>query len=124
MNVIEMILNYMACPGNLMPPTRDLSFTGLDEFVNKLVAEKYKVKSSEEEPNVVRKNDDASIIEELVSDNEQEDVSKPKIKKKTMRPSIAKIEFVKLKKQEKTAKKTVKQVEQHMQNTHSPRGNQ
>nr|GEY02783.1 ribonuclease H-like domain-containing protein [Tanacetum cinerariifolium] len=129
MNVIEMILNYMACPGkgrtklctygflifkfqlrgNLMPPTRDLSFTGLDEFVNKLVAEKYKVKSSEEKPNVVRKNDDAPIIEELVSDNKQEDVSKPKIKKKTIRPSIAKIEFVKPKKQEKTAKKTVKQ---------------
>nr|GEW25829.1 retrovirus-related Pol polyprotein from transposon TNT 1-94 [Tanacetum cinerariifolium] len=35
--------------GNFIPPTPDLSFTGLDEFVNKLVAEIYKAKSSEEE---------------------------------------------------------------------------
>nr|GEV95398.1 retrovirus-related Pol polyprotein from transposon TNT 1-94 [Tanacetum cinerariifolium] len=32
-----------------MPPTPDLSFTGLDEFVNKPVGENYKAKSSEEE---------------------------------------------------------------------------
>nr|GEU83649.1 hypothetical protein [Tanacetum cinerariifolium] len=36
--------------GNFMPPTPDLSFTGLDEFVNKPVVENYKAKSSEEEP--------------------------------------------------------------------------
>nr|GEW07321.1 retrovirus-related Pol polyprotein from transposon TNT 1-94 [Tanacetum cinerariifolium] len=41
-----------------------------------------------------------------------------------IRPSIAKIEFVKSKLEEKTARKTVKQVEQHRQNTHSSRGNQ
>ncbi|GJS07415.1 retrovirus-related pol polyprotein from transposon TNT 1-94 [Tanacetum coccineum] len=45
--------------GNFMPPTPDLSFTGLDKFVNKLVVENCKVMSSEEEPKVVRKNDDA-----------------------------------------------------------------
>nr|GEW03774.1 hypothetical protein [Tanacetum cinerariifolium] len=39
----------------------------------------------------------------------------------TQRPSIAKIEFVKSKQQEKTARKFVKQVEQHRQNTYSPR---
>nr|GEV71866.1 hypothetical protein [Tanacetum cinerariifolium] len=54
-------------------------------------------KSSEEEPKVVRKNDDAPIIKEWVSDNEEEDVSQPKIEKKTVRPSIAKIKFVKSK---------------------------
>nr|GEV71867.1 hypothetical protein [Tanacetum cinerariifolium] len=54
-------------------------------------------KSSEEDPKVVRKNDDALIIKEWVSDNEEEDVSQPKIEKKTVRPSIAKIEFVKSK---------------------------
>nr|GFA82565.1 hypothetical protein [Tanacetum cinerariifolium] len=32
-------------------------------------------KSSKEEPMVVRKNDDASIIEEWMSDNEEKDVS-------------------------------------------------
>nr|GEW74736.1 hypothetical protein [Tanacetum cinerariifolium] len=35
----------------------DLYFIGLDEFVNKPVVENCKAKSSEEEPNVVRKND-------------------------------------------------------------------
>ncbi|GJS52072.1 putative ribonuclease H-like domain-containing protein [Tanacetum coccineum] len=109
---------------NFMPPTPDLSFTGLDEFVNKPVVENYKAMSSEEEPKVVRKNNDALIIEEWVPDNEEEDVSQPKIKKKTIRPSIVKKEFVKSKQQEETARKIVKQVEQHGQNTHIPRGNQ
>ncbi|GKB92886.1 retrovirus-related pol polyprotein from transposon TNT 1-94 [Tanacetum coccineum] len=40
--------NYNAVPppytGNFMPPTPDLSFTGLDEFVNKPVVENYKKK--------------------------------------------------------------------------------
>ncbi|GJZ20796.1 uncharacterized mitochondrial protein-like protein [Tanacetum coccineum] len=76
--------------------------------------------SSEEEPKVVRKNDDAPIIEDWVSDNEEENVSQTKTKKKIVKPSIAKIEFVKPKQQEKTARKTVK----HRQNTHSSRGNQ
>nr|GEU46001.1 hypothetical protein [Tanacetum cinerariifolium] len=43
-----------------------------------------------EDLKVVRKNIDASIIEEWMSDNEEEDVSQPKIEKKTVRPSIAK----------------------------------
>nr|GEW58853.1 hypothetical protein [Tanacetum cinerariifolium] len=107
-----------------MPLTPNLSFTGLDEFVNKPVVENYKAKSSKKEPKVVRKNDDALIIEEWVSDNEEEDVPQPKIEKNTVGPSIAKIEFVKSKQQEKTARKTDKQVEQLRQNTHSPRGNQ
>ncbi|GJU56946.1 ribonuclease H-like domain-containing protein [Tanacetum coccineum] len=59
---------YNAVPppytGNFMPPTPDLSFTGLDEFFNKLVVENSKAMSSEEEPKVVRKSDDALIIEE------------------------------------------------------------
>ncbi|GJT69622.1 putative ribonuclease H-like domain-containing protein [Tanacetum coccineum] len=120
--------NYNAVPppytGNFMPPTPDLSFIGLDEFVNKHVVENCKAMSSKEEPKVVRKNDDAPCIEEWVSDDEEEDVSQPKIEKKIVRPSIVKKEFVKSKQQEKTARKTVKQVEQHRQNTHSPRGNQ
>nr|GEW30317.1 retrovirus-related Pol polyprotein from transposon TNT 1-94 [Tanacetum cinerariifolium] len=45
--------NYNAVPppytGNFMPPTPDLSFTGLDEFVNKPVVENYKAKSNEKE---------------------------------------------------------------------------
>ncbi|GKB26222.1 hypothetical protein Tco_0865623 [Tanacetum coccineum] len=120
--------NYNAVPPpyieNFMPPTPDLSFTGLDEFVNEPVVENCKVMSSEEEPKVVMKNDDAPIIEEWVSNDEEEDVSQPKTKKETVRPSIVKKEFVKSKQQEKSTRKTVKQVEQHRQNTHNSRGNQ
>nr|GEW87423.1 hypothetical protein [Tanacetum cinerariifolium] len=107
-----------------IPPTPDLSFTGLEEFVNKHIVENYKAKSSKEKPKEVRKNDDALIVEEWLLDNEEEDVSQPKIEKKTVRPSIAKKEFVKSKHQEKTTRKTVKQVKQHRENTHRPRGNQ
>ncbi|GJV27131.1 hypothetical protein Tco_1383579 [Tanacetum coccineum] len=49
---------------NFMPPTSDLSFTSLDKFVNEPVVENCKAMPSEEEPKVVRKNDDAPIIEE------------------------------------------------------------
>ncbi|GKG46371.1 hypothetical protein Tco_0501217, partial [Tanacetum coccineum] len=59
-----------------MPLTPDFSFVGLDEFVNKPVVENCKVMSSEEEPKV------ALIIEEWVSDYEEEDVSQAKIEKK------------------------------------------
>ncbi|GJU44179.1 hypothetical protein Tco_1201445 [Tanacetum coccineum] len=67
--------------GNFMPPTPDLSFTGLDEFVNEPVVENCKAMSSEEEPKVVRKDDDAPSIEEWVSDDEEEDVSQLKTEK-------------------------------------------
>ncbi|GJS72645.1 hypothetical protein Tco_0705486 [Tanacetum coccineum] len=105
-----------------MPPTPDLSFTGLDEFVNKPIVENRK--SNEEVFEIVRKNNDAPIIEEWVSDSEEENASQPKIEKKIVKLSIAKIEFVKTKQEEKTARKTVKLAEKHRQNTHSPRGNQ
>nr|GEY27064.1 hypothetical protein [Tanacetum cinerariifolium] len=88
--------NYNVVPppytGNFMPPTPNLSFTGLDKFVNKPVVENCKAKSSKEETRVVRKNDDSLIIEEWVSGNGEEDVSQPKVERKTVRPSIAKIE--------------------------------
>ncbi|GJV35819.1 uncharacterized mitochondrial protein-like protein [Tanacetum coccineum] len=80
-----------------------------DEFVNKPIVENCKAMSSKEKPKVVRKNDDAPCIEEWVSDDEEEDVSQPKIEKKIFRPSIVKKEFVKSKQQQKTARKTVKQ---------------
>ncbi|GJT58856.1 putative ribonuclease H-like domain-containing protein [Tanacetum coccineum] len=117
-------LGYNAVPppytGNFMPPTPDLSFTGLDEFVNELVVENRK--SDEEVSKVVKKYDDAPIIEDWVSDSEEENVTQPKVEKKTVKPSFAKIEFVKPK--GKTARKTAKQVEQLRQNTHTSRGKQ
>ncbi|GJY04070.1 hypothetical protein Tco_0370010 [Tanacetum coccineum] len=102
---------YNAVPpphiGNFMPPTPNLSFTGLDEFVNKFVVENRK--SDEEVSKVVRKSDDSPNIKDWVSDSEEENMSQTKTEKKIVKPSIAKIEFVKHKQQEKTAKKTVKQ---------------
>ncbi|GKF37794.1 hypothetical protein Tco_0114552, partial [Tanacetum coccineum] len=92
---------------NFMPPTLDLS--GLDEFVNKPV-----VKNRDEEVSeIVRKNDDAPFIEEWVLDSKEEKCVSAKTKKKTIKHSIAKIEFVKPKQQEKIARKTVKQAEKH-----------
>nr|GEZ09141.1 ribonuclease H-like domain-containing protein [Tanacetum cinerariifolium] len=64
--------SYNAVPppyiGNFMPPKPDLSYTGLDEFAVKHVVEN---KSSKEETKAVRKNTDAPIIKEWVSDDEE-----------------------------------------------------
>ncbi|GJW55250.1 ribonuclease H-like domain-containing protein [Tanacetum coccineum] len=113
--------------GNFMPLKLDLSFTGLEEFTSetvviKPVVENSKAKASETKPKVVRKNNGALIIKDWVSDSEEEYVPQAKIEKKTVKPSFAKIEFVKPK--GKTTRKTAKQVEQLRQNTHTPRGNQ
>ncbi|GJS13088.1 retrovirus-related pol polyprotein from transposon TNT 1-94 [Tanacetum coccineum] len=81
-------------------------------------------KTAEAKPKAVRKNNGALIIKDWVFDNEEDDVPQAKIEKKTFKPSFAKIEFVKPKQQEKTARKTVNHVEQNRQNIHTPRGNQ
>ncbi|GJW42217.1 ribonuclease H-like domain-containing protein [Tanacetum coccineum] len=126
-------LGYNVVPppytGNFMPPKPDLSFSGLEEFTSepiviKPIVENSEVKASEAKPKAVRKNNGAPIIEDWVSDNEEDDVPQAKIEKKTFKPSFAKIEFVKPKQQEKTARKTVNHVEQNRQNIHTPRGNQ
>ncbi|GJT39128.1 putative ribonuclease H-like domain-containing protein [Tanacetum coccineum] len=82
-----------------MPPKPDLSFTGLEEFTNKPVVikpvvENSEAKASEAKPKAVRKNNGAPIIEDWVSDSEEEDVTQPKIEKKTAKPSFVKIDFV------------------------------
>ncbi|GJY70117.1 ribonuclease H-like domain-containing protein [Tanacetum coccineum] len=132
-------LGYNVVPppytGNFMPPKLDLSFSGLEEFVNepivseptvkKPVVETSEAKASADKPKAVRKNNGAPIIEDWVSDSEEEDVPQAKIQKKTVKPSFAKIEFVKSKEQVKSPRKTtVKQGNQNRLNTHSPRGNQ
>ncbi|GJT65166.1 ribonuclease H-like domain-containing protein [Tanacetum coccineum] len=106
---------YNAVPppytGNFMPLTPYFSFTGLDEFVNKPIVENRK--SDEEVSKVVRKSDDSPIIKDWVSDSEEENVSQTKTEKKTIKPSIVKKDFDKSKQQQKTTRKTVKQLEQH-----------
>ncbi|GKD73745.1 ribonuclease H-like domain-containing protein, partial [Tanacetum coccineum] len=107
--------------GNFMPPKLDLSFSGLEEFMNepivsdptvkKPVVETSEAKGSADKPKVVMKNFGRPLIEDWISDSEDEVVSKHKIEKKTVNPSFAKIEFVKSKKQVKSPRKTtVKQV--------------
>ncbi|GJY84813.1 hypothetical protein Tco_0498839 [Tanacetum coccineum] len=66
------------------------------------------------EPKKVRENNDAPIIEEWVSDDEEQDESKTKPEKKTVIPTTAKIE--------KPVKKSVRYAE--MYRSQSPRGNQ
>nr|GEU93239.1 hypothetical protein [Tanacetum cinerariifolium] len=78
--------------GNFIPLKPDLSYTSLDEFAIKPVVEN---KSGEEETKAVGKNTNALIIEDCVSDDEEKNVTQPKIIKKTVRPSIVKKEFVK-----------------------------
>ncbi|GJY11220.1 hypothetical protein Tco_0379405 [Tanacetum coccineum] len=58
------------------------------------------------------------VLENSKAMSSKERHLKPKTEKKIVRPSIVKKEFVKSKQQEKTTRKTVKQVEQHRQNTH------
>ncbi|GJZ98706.1 hypothetical protein Tco_0671159 [Tanacetum coccineum] len=119
---------------NFMPPKPNFSFSGLKEFVNKPivseptikkpVVETSEAKDSTNKPKVVRKNNGAPIIEDWVSNSEEEDVPQAKKEKKTVKSSFAKIEFVKSKEQVKSSKKTVNQVNKNRQNTHTPRGNQ
>nr|GEU85737.1 hypothetical protein [Tanacetum cinerariifolium] len=66
--------------------------------------------SSKKETKALWKNNNALVIEEWVSDDEEENVSQPKIKKKTVSPNIVKKEFVKPKQQKKTARKAIKQI--------------
>ncbi|GKA23831.1 ribonuclease H-like domain-containing protein [Tanacetum coccineum] len=121
--------------GNFMPPKPDLSFFSLEEFMDEpIVSEptvkKHVVKTSEDKdsadkPKVVRKNLDSPLIEDWISNSEDEVESKSKIEKKIVKHSFAKIEFVKSKEQVKSPRKTtVKQGHQNRLNTHSPRGNQ
>nr|GEV74056.1 hypothetical protein [Tanacetum cinerariifolium] len=100
--------------GNFMPLKPDLS--GLEEFMNepivsepivkKAIVEPSEAKSSVDKPKVVRKNFGSPLIKDWISDTKDEAESKPKIEMKTVKPSFAKIEFVKSKKQVKSPRKT------------------
>nr|GEW25352.1 hypothetical protein [Tanacetum cinerariifolium] len=99
---------------NFLPLKPDLS--GLEEFVNesivseptvkKPVVETSEAKASTDKPKDVRKNFSPPLVKDWISDSEDEAKLGPKIKKKTVKPSFAKIEFVKSKEQVKTPMKT------------------
>ncbi|GKE47041.1 hypothetical protein Tco_1478299 [Tanacetum coccineum] len=103
--------------GLFSPPKFDLSNSGLEEFQRpefEGYGPKISKSVSEDISNEVRESPDALLVEELVSDN--------KLKKKTIFPTVAKIEFVRPKQQEKPVRKSVKYAE--IYRSQGPRGNQ
>ncbi|GKE74350.1 hypothetical protein Tco_1536391 [Tanacetum coccineum] len=72
----------------------------------KPVVETSEAKTSADKHKAVRKNNGALFIEDWVSDSEEEDAPQAKIQKKTVKPSFAKIKFVKSKEQVKSPRKT------------------
>nr|GEV00571.1 ribonuclease H-like domain-containing protein [Tanacetum cinerariifolium] len=109
--------------GNVLPPKLDLSC--LEEFVNesivseatvkKPIIETSEAKASEDKSKVVRKNFGPLLIEDLISDSEDEADSKSKIKKEAVKPSFAKIKFVKSKGKVKSPRKTIGNPQQDLQ---------
>ncbi|GJT65322.1 ribonuclease H-like domain-containing protein [Tanacetum coccineum] len=110
---------------NYMPPKHDLVYPSLDDFVevNESVSESVVEKPTVEinEPKTSSKEDRAPIIEDWVSESEEEYVPKIKIVEMFNKPSFAKINFVKSTKQVKSPRNT--SVDKNRQNTHSLRGN-
>ncbi|GJW95530.1 putative ribonuclease H-like domain-containing protein [Tanacetum coccineum] len=110
---------------NFMPPKPDLVYPSLDDFVDvnefasESVVEKPTVQSNE--PKTARKENGAPIIEDWVSDSDEENVPKVKTVEMFNKPSFAKINFVKSTEQVKSPRKT--SVDKNRQNTPSPRGN-
>ncbi|GJV46363.1 hypothetical protein Tco_1430899, partial [Tanacetum coccineum] len=94
--------------GLFSPLNLVLSYSGLEEF-QQPEFEGYGPKTSksvsEDISNEVRESPDALLVEELVSDD--------KLEKKTIFPTVAKIEFVRPKQQEKPVRKLVKYAEMY-----------
>nr|GEW64093.1 hypothetical protein [Tanacetum cinerariifolium] len=94
--------------GNFIPPKPNLVYPCLDDFVdvNKSVSESEVKKPTVEsnEPKIVRKENEAPIIEDWVSESEED--NEPKFQ--TVKPNFTKIEFVK----PKTNRKPVEKIRQ------------
>nr|GEV07932.1 hypothetical protein [Tanacetum cinerariifolium] len=107
----------------------DLSYTGLLEFADPSV-ESYGVKpievvtqtSSVKISKPVKENNDAPLIEDWESEGEDEVESPPKIDRKTVEPSVDKVDVDIPKQNDKSARRPVKYAE--MYRTQRPRGNQ
>nr|GEW22047.1 hypothetical protein [Tanacetum cinerariifolium] len=99
---------------NFLPLKLDLF--GLEEFVNESIVSEpivkkpivgtSEAKASADKPKVVRKNFGLPLIQDWISDSEDEAESKSKIEMKTVKPSFAKIKFLKSKEQVKSPRKT------------------
>ncbi|GJY71176.1 hypothetical protein Tco_0474879 [Tanacetum coccineum] len=84
------------------PTPLDLSYSGPGEFkqpeINEYGPRDSSLKPTTKEPKKARENNDAPIIEDWVSDDEDEVEPIPKVEKKTVIPTATKKEFVKLEK--------------------------
>ncbi|GJZ13888.1 hypothetical protein Tco_0549118, partial [Tanacetum coccineum] len=111
--------------GNFMPSKPDLIYPSLDDFVDvnesssESVVEKPTVETNE--PKIARKEYGAPIIEDYLSESEEEDVPTIKTIEMFNKPSFAKINFVKSTKQVKSPRN--KSVDKNRQNTPTPKGN-
>ncbi|GJS72160.1 hypothetical protein Tco_0705001 [Tanacetum coccineum] len=94
-------------------------FVDVTESVCESVVEKPTVETNE--PKTARKEKKAPIIEDWVSDSDEENMPKVKTIKMFNKPSFAKINFVKSTEQVKSPRKT--SVDKNRHNTPSPRGN-
>ncbi|GKE66619.1 ribonuclease H-like domain-containing protein, partial [Tanacetum coccineum] len=110
--------------GNFMPPKSDLVYPSLDDFVdvNESASESVVGKPTIEtnEPKTAKKEGGAPIIEDWVSESDEEDVPKVKTVEMFNKPSFAKINFVKSTKKVKSPRKT--SVDKIRQNTPIPKG--
>ncbi|GJT53347.1 hypothetical protein Tco_0988401 [Tanacetum coccineum] len=95
------------------PNKLDLSYYGLEEFQQPKF-EGYGLRANksvcENSSNKTKKNSDAPLIEEWVSNNEDEVESPVVVEKKTVVLTIPKVDVVRPKQQEKSVRKTVRQV--------------
>ncbi|GJY50104.1 hypothetical protein Tco_0440060 [Tanacetum coccineum] len=103
---------------HLVYPSLD-DFMEVNESVSESIVEKPTVETNE--PKTARKEDGAPIIEDWVSDSEEENASKVKTVEMFNKPSFAKINFVKSSEHVKSPRKT--SVDKNRQNIPSPRGN-
>nr|GEW78711.1 putative ribonuclease H-like domain-containing protein [Tanacetum cinerariifolium] len=101
--------------GNFMSPKPDLVYPSLDDFVDESVSESIVEKPTinSNKPKTIRKENGAPIIEDWVSESEEEDEPKSQ----SVKPNFTKIEFVK----PKTNKEPVEQIRQDTYKSH--RGN-
>ncbi|GKA12822.1 hypothetical protein Tco_0692368, partial [Tanacetum coccineum] len=122
-------LGYNAVPppltGLFVPTSIDVSHSGIEKF-KEHEFEGYGLRANksvcENSLNETKKNSDAPLIEEWVSDNEDEVDCPVVVEKKTVVPTIPKVDVVSSKQQEKPVRKIVRYAE--MYRSKGLRGNQ
>ncbi|GJY60191.1 hypothetical protein Tco_0460848 [Tanacetum coccineum] len=107
----ERLVFYKKNEGLFAPPTIDLSSSGLEEF-QQPEFEGYGLRANksvcENSSNETKKNSDAPLIEEWISNNEDEVESPVVVEKKTVVLAIPKFDVVRPKQQEKPVRKIVR----------------